>query len=132
MSFNEISSFDGLAGLNQLRHLDLGYNIIEGVLRYYGAVSPQATDSGSIEHSPSLMSKETLRSGVLDAEPAVVVAAARREARVGGGRKEDRREKECTSPAAAEIELPCLTRLDLNNNILHNLDDLKAREGQWL
>lgn len=152
LSFNEISSFDGLAGLNQLRHLDLGYNIIEGVQRYHGgAASPQATDSaggggsslstpedgsasiiasnlppGRTEHNQSVASEETPRSGVLVAASAP--APARREGGGESGRKEGGREQECTSPTTAEIALPCLKRLDLNNNILHNLDDLKARE----
>lgn len=72
-----------------------------------------------------MVSKETPKSGVLGATPAM--AAARREGGEESGRNEGGREKEGISPAAG-IALPCLTRLDLNNNILHNLDDLKVRE----
>lgn len=152
LSFNEISSFDGLAGLNHLRHLDLGYNIIEGVQRYHGAAGPQATDSaggdggdsvaanddrggiiacnlppGRMEHTRSEVSKEAPGLGVVPgAAPATAVA--RPEGGGESGRSEERMGKECASPATAGIALPCLTRLDLNNNILHNLDDLKARE----
>jgi len=63
----------------------------------------------------------------------VVSEAAAVADRGGGGGERDwegeERDRKRRSSAAGEIALPCLTRLDLNNNILHNLDDLKARTG---
>ncbi|CAN0113390.1 unnamed protein product [Ectocarpus sp. 6 AP-2014] len=152
LSFNEISCLHGLAGLTHLRHLDLGYNIIEGVQHYSGATATKATDAdengdavvapddyaggsgativpnivarGSTEHERSRTSEETPRKAAVFKEAVASAAAARGDA--GGGRGKDEGETGCASLATADISLPSLTRLDLNNNILHNLDDLKA------
>lgn len=80
---------------------------------------------GRIGHTRPEVSKGTPRLVAPGAAPAT--AGAHPEGGGERGRSEDGREKECASPTSAEIALPCLTRLDLNNNILHNLDDLKAR-----
>lgn len=143
LSFNEISSLDGLAGLTHLRHLDLGYNIIEGVQCYPGSAAPQAADPDRANGDGSSATQDDSGSAIIACERTtgpsdqeqdrslVVSEAAAVADRGGGGGERDwegeERDRKRRSSAAGEIALPCLTRLDLNNNILHNLDDLKAR-----
>ncbi|CAM9822517.1 unnamed protein product [Scytosiphon promiscuus] len=143
LSFNEVSRLDGLAGLTRLRHLDLGYNIIEGVQRYHGTSSPQAapdsgggeggdpitatdhhmTTTGCTERGQSRgVSEEASRTAAFDTT-AVALDVAAVVAMPRGGEEEA---KHCSLSANVKISLPSLTRLDLNNNILHDLDDLKA------
>lgn len=140
--------------MTHLRHLDLGYNIIEGVQHYSGATATKATPDAdedgdavvapddytggsgativpntvvarsSTGHERSRTSEETPRKAAVFKAAAASAAAARGDA--GGGRGKDEGETGCASPATADISLPSLTRLDLNNNILHNLDDLKV------
>lgn len=81
-----------------------------------------ARSSTAYERSRTL--EETPGKAAVFKAAAAAAAAARGDA--GGGRGKDEGETGCGSPAAAEISLPSLTRLDLNNNILHNLDDLKV------
>ena len=72
------------------------------------------------------MSEEASRPPALDATT-VASAAARREDGGKGDWEGGEKRRERRSSTMGEIALPCLTRLDLNNNILHNLDDLKVR-----
>lgn len=70
------------------------------------------------ERRQSRVSKETMRTAAVDATATVVTPEIEEGA------------TERASPANVEIALPSLTRLDLNNNILHDLDDLKVRGEQ--
>lgn len=154
LSFNEISRLNGLDGLHRLQHLDLGYNVIEGVQRYR-STSPPTPDpggggggdggGGSSVHprknaspvtdkdppNPSVRSHGKIsacdRSTAQDEEvgEAAAVAAAGI-GRRGGAEDEGGGGYRHSSVASVEINLPALTRLDLNNNILHDLDDLKV------
>lgn len=139
--------------MTHLRHLDLGYNIIEGVQHYSGAATPKATpdadeDGDTVvapdDHTggsgativPNTIARSSTgyeRSRTSDETPrksavfkAAVAAAAAARGDAGGGRGKEEGVTGCASPATAEISLPSLTRLDLNNNILHDLDDLKV------
>lgn len=142
LSFNEISRLDGLNGLHRLQHLDLGYNVIEGVQQYRG-VSPPTPDlaGGSIVHTGKSTSpvadkippNSSVRShGNSSAcEQLKPRDETAREVTAGTGERGgvgDAGAGDCRhSPvASAQINLPALTRLDLNNNILHDLDDLKV------
>lgn len=117
LSFNEISDLNGLAGLNRLQHLDLGYNVIAGGYGDIGYFDGSDEDS-LIATDDNVACPNDKCSKPLTMEKASSDIAA------GTGRKNPPRTREM-------INLPSLTRLDLNNNILHDLDDLKVRCGHY-
>lgn len=140
LSFNEISHLDGLVGLDRLQHLDLGYNIIEGVQRYR-ATSQDTDSAGSLValidnpittykaaafrpagHSHGLSVNTSDRPSMPENTTSTF------DTDTTGGNEGRAREETYRPLAPAEISLPSLTRLDLNNNILHDLDDLKVGE----
>lgn len=150
LSFNEISDLDGLAGLNRLRHLDVGYNVIEGVQRHLGN-SHYTTKSKHTAATTVTIIPTTIRKAAdinelaatkcttpgpsfnvpTTSELPVRVAMEKAGDAFSGKFSPLAAGSESGSAAALDVQtvtlLPSLTRLDLNNNILHNLDDLKVR-----
>ncbi|CAM9543677.1 unnamed protein product, partial [Laminaria digitata] len=141
LSFNEISHFNGLAGLDQLQHLDLGYNIIEGVQRcntppdalpnpasgcsIVRRISAAVVAKGSPRHGHDHLARPGGRLSTRSSSLAAGGVAGEAEGGWGGGGEGGAGGKPRSAATAEEFVLASLTRLDLNNNILHNLDDLK-------
>lgn len=155
MSFNEIPRLDGLAGLNRLRYLDLGYNVIEGVQRHLRnshhtaksshipddttttiitpAKKKTAADINDIVATRCTAPGPSLNIPMTSARPVRAPAETTRDAFSG---KFSSVAAGAGTAAAPDVQtailLPSLTRLDLNDNILHDLDDLKVRGAALL
>lgn len=108
-----------MAGLNRLQHLDLGYNVIEGGYGGIGFVNGSNDDS-LIATSDTRAHGDAERANEKCSKPPMMEEKASSIIAAGTGRKSP-------LPTREMINLPSLTRLDLNNNILHDLDDLKVR-----
>lgn len=137
LSFNEISRLDGLAELQRLRHLDLGYNVIEGVYRHLPNGSGISTTPGQAVTAAGIEAAATATTGRDHHPPdpppdpsfsdGFVALPKLKPRHDGSSRRSTQVADEYSTTAVKHlVMLPALTRLDLNDNILHDLDDLKV------
>lgn len=115
----------------------MGYNVIEGVHRHHE--SPQTPDevangggsTAALTSAPSVAMRNTTIHLARDTEGSDGHPEGQKEACVEG-KESGVLESDVRGSGADEVAMfPSLTRLDLNNNILHDLDDLQVSAGTY-